>query len=106
MAGLESGAVGPTPEEVRALIDAAEQSRRPEYARAILVAATTGLRRAELCGFRRWRDLDLERGLMRVSTSDAVASWTVRTSPLNFMGHLAVPVSLGSWTFPWVAIVM
>jgi integrase len=61
--------VVPTPEEVRALIDAAEQSRRPEYARAILVAATTGLRRAELCGLRRWRDLDLERGLMRVSTS-------------------------------------
>ena len=51
------------------MIDAAEQSRRPEYARAILVAATTGLRRAELCGLRRWRDLDLERGLMRVSTS-------------------------------------
>ena len=28
-----------TPAEIRALIDAAEQSRRPEYARAILVAA-------------------------------------------------------------------
>lgn len=61
--------VVPTPEEVRALIDAAEQSRRPEYARSIFVAATTGLRRAELCGLRRWRDLGLERGLMRVSTS-------------------------------------
>ncbi|MGE0307069.1 MAG: tyrosine-type recombinase/integrase [Acidimicrobiia bacterium] len=61
--------VVPTPEEVRALINAAEQSRRPEYARAILVAATTGLRRAELCGLRRWRYLDLERGLMRVSSS-------------------------------------
>ena len=40
--------VVPTPEEVRALIDAAEQSRRPEYAQLILIAATTGLRRAEL----------------------------------------------------------
>ena len=36
-----------TPAEIRALIDAAEQSRRPEYARAILVAALdniTGIR--------------------------------------------------------------
>ena len=41
--------VVPTPDEVRRLIDAADRSRRPEYARAILVAATTGLRRAELC---------------------------------------------------------
>jgi integrase len=63
--------VVPTPEEVRALIDAAEQSQRPEYARAILVAATTGLRRAELCGLR-VRDLDLERGLLEVSSSVAV----------------------------------
>jgi site-specific recombinase XerD len=37
----------PTPDEVRRLIAAAEASRRPEYARAILVAATTGVRRAE-----------------------------------------------------------
>jgi integrase len=61
--------VVPTPAEVRALIDAAEQSRRPEYARAILLAATTGLRRAELCALRRTRDVDLERGLLRVSAS-------------------------------------
>ena len=54
--------VVPTPDEVRALIDEAERGKRPEMARAILVAATTGLRRAELCALRRWRDLDLERG--------------------------------------------
>ena len=58
--------VVPTPEEVRALIDAAEQSKRPEYARAILVAATTGLRRAELCGLR-VRDVDFEHGVLDVS---------------------------------------
>lgn len=63
--------VVPTPEEVRALIDAAEQSKRPEYARAILVAATTGLRRAELCGLR-VRDVDLERGALDVSGSVTV----------------------------------
>ena len=59
----------PTAAEVRALIDEAERSRRPEMARMILVAATTGLRRAELCALRRWRDVDLERGLLRVSAS-------------------------------------
>jgi integrase len=61
--------VVPTPDEVRALIEAAEQSRRPEYARAILVAATTGVRRAELCALRRRRDIDWERGLLTVSAS-------------------------------------
>ena len=61
--------VVPTPEEVRALISEAERGKRPEMARAILVAATTGLRRAELCALRRWRDVDLERGMLRVSAS-------------------------------------
>jgi integrase len=60
-----------TPAEVRALIEAAEQSRRPEYARALLVAATTGLRRGELCGLRHGRDLDLEANVLRVSSSVA-----------------------------------
>ncbi len=59
----------PTPAEVRALIAEAELGKRPEMARAILVAATTGLRRGELCALRRTRDLDLESGLMRVSAS-------------------------------------
>ena len=61
--------VVPTPDEVRRLIEAAEQSRRPEYARAILVAATTGVRRAELCAVRRQRDIDWDRGLLTVSAS-------------------------------------
>ena len=56
--------VVPTPDEVRRLIEAAEQSRRPEYARAILVAATTGLRRAELCALRRQRDVDWDAALL------------------------------------------
>ena len=58
-----------SPAEIRALIDEAERSRRPEYARAILVAATTGLRRAELCALRRERDVDLNAGVLRVSAS-------------------------------------
>jgi integrase len=64
--------VVPTPDEVRRLIEAAEASRRPEYARAILVAATTGLRRAELCALRRRRDVDWERGLLTVTASIVV----------------------------------
>jgi integrase len=59
--------VVPSPEDVRALIDAAERSRRPEFGRAILVASTTGVRRAELCAIRRRRDIDWERGLLSVS---------------------------------------
>ena len=62
----------PTPDDVRKLIDAAEQSKRPEYARAILVAATTGIRRAELCAVRRRRDVDWERGLLSITASIVV----------------------------------
>jgi integrase len=62
----------PTLDDVRRLIEAAERSRRPEYARAILVAATTGLRRAERCALRRRRDVDWERSLLKVSASIVV----------------------------------
>src|SRR4051794_19773816 len=41
--------VVPTPNEVIRLVRAAEESRRPDKARAIFVAATTGVRRAGLC---------------------------------------------------------
>ena len=61
----------PTPDEVSALIGEAERSKRPEMARLIFVAATTGLRRAELCALRRDRDLDLDNGVLKVSSSIA-----------------------------------
>jgi integrase len=57
----------PTPEEVRALIDAARQSKRPEYARFFLLSATTGLRRGEMCGIR-FTDIDQESGVLTVRT--------------------------------------
>ena len=41
--------------EVLAPIEAAQQSRRPAYARAILLAATTGIRRGELYAVRQYR---------------------------------------------------
>jgi len=61
--------VVPRPEEVVALIEAAKQSRRPEYARAMFVAATTGVRRAELCALRRQRDVDWDHAVLSVSCS-------------------------------------
>ena len=71
-----------TPAEVRALIDAAETSRRPEYARALLVAATTGLRRAELCGLRTRRDIDLDAKVLTVTaTIVALPNAPLREAP-------------------------
>jgi integrase len=64
--------VVPTPDEVRRLIVAAEASRRPEYARAILVAATTGVRRAELCALRRRSSVDWQARSLTVSASVVV----------------------------------
>lgn len=60
----------PTPDHVRELVAAARRSRRPEYARAIFVTATTGVRRAELCALRRRRDVDWDTGVMTVG-------WTI-----------------------------
>lgn len=60
--------VVPTPDEVRRLIDAAAISKRPEYGRAFLLAATTGVRRGELCALR-FGTIDLAEGLMVVDRS-------------------------------------
>ena len=51
----------PTPEEVRLLIEAAAASEDGVlWGTFLLMAATTGRRRGELCGLR-WREVDLER---------------------------------------------
>ncbi len=59
--------VVPTPQEVVSLINAAQESRRPEYARLIFIAATTGLRRGELCALRQSRDIDWDRRILTVA---------------------------------------
>jgi integrase len=56
------------------LIHAAEQSRRPEKARAIFVAAITGMRRAEICALRCARDIDWD-------TSIATVAWSILELP-------------------------
>jgi len=61
--------VVPTPDEVLVLIEAAKASRRPVYARAMLLAATTGIRRGELCALRRDRNVDWSAGVLRVTHS-------------------------------------
>jgi len=64
--------VVPTPAEVMKLIDEANASRRPDKARAMFVAATTGIRRAEICALKRDRDIDWERGIIMVTRSIVV----------------------------------
>jgi integrase len=59
--------VVPTPEEVMELIDEANESRRPDKARAMFVVATTGLRRADICARKRDCDVDWERGIITVT---------------------------------------
>ena len=63
--------VVPTPGDVQKLVDEARRSRRPEYETVILLLAVTGLRRAELCGLRLGRDVDLEGQVLRVGWSIA-----------------------------------
>jgi integrase len=59
--------VPPSPEEVRAIVELAEQ-RNPILAALIMLAALTGARRGELCGLK-WRDVDLDAGTVRIARS-------------------------------------
>lgn len=58
----------PSPERVHALIDLAGQSRVPEWANVITVAALTGMRRGELCGLQ-WSDVDWDTHTITVRRS-------------------------------------
>ncbi len=60
--------VVPTPDQLGRLVAEADRSRRPEYARLIFVAATTGMRRGELLALRR-TDVDANRGVIVVARS-------------------------------------
>jgi integrase len=59
--------VVPTPEEVLRLIEAARKSKRPEYARAFFVAATTGIRNGEICAMRISRNINLDDQVLSVT---------------------------------------
>jgi integrase len=58
----------PDPGSVLRLIDAAFESRAPEFGTFLRVAAATGARRGELCALR-WIDVDAENGRLRVAHS-------------------------------------
>lgn len=57
----------PTPEQVRAVVKAAE-GQEPAMAALLLLAALTGARRGELCALR-WSDVDFDSGLLTISRS-------------------------------------
>ena len=58
----------PSPDVVSGLIEEAERRELPVLAAAIFVAATTGLRRGEMCGLR-WSDIDLQARTLTVARS-------------------------------------
>jgi integrase len=89
--------VVPTPEEVMRLIDEANESRRPDKARAMFVVATTGLRRADICALKRDRDVDWERGIITVTRS-IVALPREAPREIPTKNRRARPVALGDLT--------
>lgn len=68
----------PTVPEVVALLEAASRCSRPEIAVAIWLAATTGVRRGELCGLR-LSDFDFDRSRMQVERAlSGETVWTTK----------------------------
>jgi integrase len=93
--GLErKEAPAPSPEQIKALIEAA-QTKDPEFATLLFVAATTGCRRGELCGLR-WSDLDLDLDLdrgsivIRRSVSDLPGQVEIRSTKTGFIRRMAL----------------
>ena len=56
-----------SPQEVRAIVELAEQ-RNPILAALIMLGALTGARRGELCGLK-WGDVDFDAGTVRIARS-------------------------------------
>jgi hypothetical protein len=80
----------PTPEEIKLLIERAEE-KDPGLATLLFVAATTGCRRGELCGLR-WSDVDFEKGvlLVRRSVSDLPGRVEIRTTKTGHVRKMAL----------------
>lgn len=68
--------VVPEPTEIITLIEAAERSERPEMARFLFIAATTGLRRSELCGMR--PDLDVNEDTLIMTVRRTLTEFDAR----------------------------
>jgi len=80
----------PTPEEIKLLIERAEE-KDPELATLLFVAATTGCRRGEVCGLR-WSDVDFEKGvlLVRRSVSDLPGRVEIRSTKTGHIRKMAL----------------
>ena len=80
----------PTPEQIKLLIERAEE-KDPELATLLFVAATTGCRRGELCGLR-WSDVDFEKGvlLVRRSVSDLPGRVEIRSTKTGHIRKMAL----------------
>ena len=80
----------PTPEEIKLLIERAEE-KDPKLAALLFVAATTGCRRGELCGLR-WSDVDFQKSvlLVRRSISDLPGRLEVRSTKTGHIRKMAL----------------
>lgn len=80
----------PTPEEIKLMIERAEE-KDPELATLLFVAATTGCRRGELCGLR-WSDVDFEKGVLfvRRSVSDLPGGVEIRSTKTGQIRKMAL----------------
>jgi integrase len=94
----------PPPERVRQLIDAAAESRAPEMATVLTVAALTGMRRGELAGLR-WSDVDWPGSALTVNrsiwqkSSGEIGAKDPKTHQLRrlVLGEHAMAVLAGRW---------
>jgi integrase len=83
--------VPPSPNEVRAIVELAEQ-RNPIMAALIMLAALTGARRGELCGLK-WGDVDLDAGTVRIARSILDLPGRVEEKPTK--NHQERTIALG-----------
>jgi integrase len=86
----------PSVEEVRKLFDVAARVY-PELASLLWVAATTGMRRGELCGLR-WTDIDLVGGTLTVrrSVSDMPGGIQIRQTKTRRVRRIAIDAATGA----------
>ncbi|WP_265570851.1 tyrosine-type recombinase/integrase [Sphingomicrobium nitratireducens] len=78
----------PTREQLKAMLEAADDDFRP----MLLTAIVTGLRSSELRGLR-WQDIDLKRGV--VSVSQRADQWGMLGLPKSSAGIRDIPIAPG-----------
>ena len=89
--------VVPTPEQLSALVKAADEDD-PVLATAIALAGLTGARRGELVALR-WSDIDLAIGRVRIARSLTVAGGEQHTGPTKTLWVPRIPSKSFNWTF-------